>query len=71
MDDVQALQRTVRRVGAVLALLLAIPMNGGDYFQVGFVATVVAVLYLVGSFALQFLDSVDPIGAEPDGAADD
>jgi len=70
MDDVQALQRTVRRVGAVLALLLAIPMNGGDYFQIGFVATVIAVLYLVGSFALQFVESVDPI-AEPDGAADD
>jgi hypothetical protein len=62
MDDVQALQRTVRRVGAVLVVALA--RIGYEITEFGALWAVLlgggAVLYLVVSFFVQYVDTAAP-----------
>ncbi len=63
MDDIEALQRTVRRVGAVIVVVLA--LIGTEVAEFGALWAVVvgagAVLYLLVSVAVEFLNDVDPI----------
>jgi hypothetical protein len=73
MDDIEALQRTVRRVGAVLVVVLA--RIGYEVSELAALWAVVlgagAALYLIVSVAVGFLNGVDPIEDPAEQGVDD
>jgi preprotein translocase subunit SecY len=73
MDDIEALRRTVRRVGAVVVVALA--LIGTEVAEFGALWAVVvgggAVLYLLVSVAVGFLNGVDPIEEPAEQQVDD
>jgi len=73
MDDIEALRRTVRRVGAVVVVVLA--LIGTEVAEFGALWAVVlgagATLYLLVSVAVEFLNDIDSIEEPAEQQVDD
>jgi hypothetical protein len=73
MDDIEALRRTVRRVGAVVVVALALTATAAAEFRAhgALLLGAGAALYLLVSVAVGLLNGVDPIEEPAEQQVDD